>query len=49
MAMCKCGDCEIKVINNEYACLIWKDLEKMIIQNHNMGTTLFNAHFWVFE
>lgn len=49
MATCKWGDCEIRDINNEYGCPIWKDLEKMKIQNPNMGTTLFNAHFWVFE
>lgn len=40
MAMCKWGDCEIRVINNEYVCLIWKDLKKMKIQNLNMGTTV---------
>lgn len=49
MATCKWGDCEIRDINNEYGCPIWKDLKKMKIQNPNMGTTLFNAHFWVFE
>lgn len=49
MAMCKWGDCEIRVINNKYACPIWKDLEKLIFQNHNRGIILFDSHFLVYE